>query len=1768
MRKLLMIILLLLISTAVFAGSFSTVVKSGENFLSFPASKANLKTDTVELKPTKGLIVCSDDFSGYFEISKELFFLYANESFRPGKPINCAVDKTLTKDGKAQNIKIFTGDLEFKSAEIIKGIAGDAVRISFNDEIDRKSLDGKIKVHEVQKGLNAVLGYTVTPERDSDVYILHLNSNYGGGSINVNVNGGYKSTGGALAKSEKTIFVKKEIKTAAIDKNKAEIYFEDEPQSFAGVNGSVGIRFFVHYSTKEDGLKNLIEVEPKVNFTVTDVRWLDYYERNKLKNTNIKNDYYFDINGDFKPGVTYKVRVKSGFETTDAVLKKDALFNVKIVDRDPFVSFKSDKPYLVADTKGLQIKYSNIHELKIAVEKVIEPNYRYLAVFGELDSSVGNFTEPVFTKTIKLGGKDNRIENAYIPVEDFTAKDKTGVYLVRMFSKDISISRPFVLTNTSITVKTGENQVFVYASDLMSLKPVKKAAVKILNNNNKVVAEGRTDSDGVYIFEKENLDTNLVKAVFVERDDDFCFISLNSNSKVYLKDYESAYNKAEFIPERYIYRPGDSGHFVLSVRDKFFKTVEGVPVKLEYRDPEGNIYSTENILTDKFGLYEKAFKFDELDKTGKYQIYATINGRYAGSLELNVEDFIPHQVEGEININKDAYSAGEFARIELEGRYIFGKPASNLKAEFKTILKDIDYKNNDFKGFSFSYSGDTRRADREYNGGSKSFELDENGKHSLLLPIRKGLKSPSIIKANLEFTIFDDGRAVNKYKSFDIYPYKNMAGLRILGEGSIENRTPFKIAAVLVDPAKNKKVDSQLIARVYKKDWYYNYEYYSGNGRTRWDYKLVEQKSFGVKSGETFEYLPEQSGSFVIEVEDPVYGHKASEEIFVSGWDYDQIGPVESLAKLDMKFKDVEYSKGDDVKVDVISPFRGMLLVTAEQGKVLYSKLYEMKENTASFEVPVDFEPDKGFKIHAYAYRIPDKNADIVPFRAQNNISVRGNSKKYMSDVKLETAEKAESGDDINILVKTGAKKGASVVVSVVDVGILNILNKPTVDILYNFLMDNPLRVSLFDFYGIIEGFETAGKKLSFGGDGEMDDLRRRNLSPDSLNKRVKPFSLWSGRLKTDANGEAKFNFKIPNYNGKAKITVNVFENDRAVVKTAYLTVADKVIIKPVYPRFMLEGDTIKIPVRVFNNTQKGVKGLLKVTASGGLNSEIEGFNVDVAPNTSKVYDFYINAVSTGEKNDLKFEMKVSGKNYYNSVEMPIHTPKGLKVVSYRSETNETEKIVVPDKVYVKGKTEFDLLVSNNYLAALNGEFNELVSYPYGCAEQTSSKLFALLYVEKLINNKSEKGKTILRNRNHYISKAIEKLELMQTYNGFFTYWPNGSYVNVYASVYAADALYSAKKMGFTVHEKTLEKADNMLINVANGNYSMTEYDNFTRVYAAYTLFRNKKLKDSTKNSVVSKKFSHESIPMAYMVAAMTKDKSDLNYAEGLDLKSLPPIRVYNGSFYSSSRDAAFAFMVRAQNFEKNFTDGIMLNYLIDKIKKRAVYSTQDQAFILRALFEYYGSQNIEDGFKAEVTVNGDKNVYDERNFDSGLLESKDIIIKPIKGTVSYSLDIYGYEFAEVNNPYVEGKYKRELDTESVVGIERKYVDENGGEVDLNKLSVGDTIYSVIHLSSHMSIDNMYLVDRIPSCFEIVNTRVNRNYFEKFKSKNINPDYVDIRDDRKMVFFSLEKDAVVFTPLRVVSAGRCAMPPARIGAMYDTRIKAHSLEYRSFKIIK
>lgn len=1750
-----LLILIFCLSVSLFAKnsmSFTNKITQGDSYFTFYFENSTITNKSIGTFTHELVMNCYDYqeklVSASFEyVSANSITAHLNENIKEGTTYECRLNPKFTKSNNS--IRFSTLPFKIKSFTML---SDDLLKILFNDFVSDDELKNNLKLYKLDKLSKSNLSYKIEKSNGKS-FLIKVNEKFS--SIKAIISSNLKSKYNIALKNEfQKIFDIDGYTYQENTKTKSLIVY-DEPKFLSLDKGQIKLRVFLPAMASDKAYSKYIKIDKLKQFDVSDFFYVDYdmnYELTQELNLDANSWAFFDIIADFKPHETYKITLRKGLGDSYTELKEDKTYTIKTGDRGVYVEFESDKPY-ISNLGEIGIKTVNVNEINVVVDKLLNQNFRYFINYQQ-DQNVDMMTKQIASKKFDIGGKKNEFLNHKFSLKDMFTNEKSGIYKISIYYADNKkISKKVYLSDIGISAKLYKNGLYIQALGLSDTKAVANAKVSVYSTSNELIASKTTNSFGsVEINEKDFMSKNP-KSIVVEKDSDKNFLILNETiDKKYIKDFQKKdFNTFVYFQSQLV-RPDETLSSLIILKDDNYKSIPNAPVSINIKDPLGkNIYNKAHKTNEKGAISLSISLVGQ--KTGKYDFEVFYANNIIASKEFLIEAFLPQQLKNTIKTDKEEYFADSSLEANLSSKYLFGAPAANLKGSIRLRGIDKEYKNDKFKDYSFINSIKLSKNYQNFIDITRNLTLDKDGKTSIKLRTNINEEPSSLIEAQIEFIVLDDGQSVSAYKDVIILPYKRMVGIK-LSSKVIDQNTPLNIDTVLLDPISNKTEKAQLNAFVKQVKWHYTYD---SNGFYKWRKDIETIGNFKLNSGEKLSKTFPKSGNYILEIQDS-NGHSSTAEFIVSGWDYDSISPTDDLSKNEVSFEDKLYKKGDILKLDIKSPIKsGKLLVTLEQDKVLYSKLLELENAHATLDIPLDFELKQGVYVSTMVVRATDTSSNLVPFRASSSNLVKADRLEHKLNPSIISADTTKSNSKYPITIK--ANENSQILVSLVDDGILQILGqKPPKP--YDFFTKNAKKmIENYDLYEELMHHLTKGAVLKFGS-GASSMLAKKHLSPETYAKRVKPFVYFSELIDIKGNKEAKLQIDIPG-SLSSSATIVVFEISQQGIGSSFksFTIKDDIVLKPIYPRFGTIDDEWSIPLRIFNTTEKEQKINLSSNSKLIEISKLDQ-SINIEPKKSKLIKFNAKVKDFG-KGEIEIIAKTKDDKFKNKVELPLIYAYPLETYNIQGDTNVKKIIEVPANYRENKSPKFNLSVSGDVLSRLKNGHKYLIDYPYGCSEQTSSRLLALLNVEPFLKFSQEnEAKALEYDRKNFINEAMIKLSNMQNHNGFFGYWDANSHVNTFASIYTSDVLLELKDSGFDL---LLDTQTNIYKSLGQISKNKEEkYSKFEQIYASYILSRKNKLDVETINYFYDSKLYKDSLLELYMMAAiLNKAKMDveknlvLKEINKFDISKMSKKRQYDGSFYSKQRDLAFSLYIHLQNFPKDK----MSEKLLENVKKgfSELYSTQDRAFSLRAIRAYYKDYNPKK-VKFSIIAN-QKETYSEDVFINSTLVNNQVTIIPQENWLNYNFSVYQY----VPKPIKKSKNKKDLN------IKRIFVNEKGENFDINNSKIGDFIYSKVSLNAKNDYKNVIVNEQIPSCFEIVNERISApKRLNEVKNINFKPDYQDIRDDRMLSFTSIKDDENItfFTPLRITTSGVCNLPPILTEVMYDERVSDYDLSLHKFYV--
>ncbi|MFO0322486.1 MAG: hypothetical protein ACK504_08660, partial [Bacteroidota bacterium] len=456
----------------------------------------------------------------------------------------------------------------------------------------------------------------------------------------------------------------------------------------------------------------------------------------------------------------------------------------------------------------------------------------------------------------------------------------------------------------------------------------------------------------------------------------------------------------------------------------------------------------------------------------------------------------------------------------------------------------------------------------------------------------------------------------------------------------------------------------------------------------------------------------------------------------------------------------------------------------------------------------------------------------------------------------------------------------------------------------------------------------------------------------------------------------------------------------------------------------------------------------------------------------------------------------------------------------------------------------------------LSQRLEYLVQYPHGCVEQTTSSVFAGLYLNDITDLSKEQKDFI----DHATKMAINKLKEFQTASGGLSYWPGLNIADEWGTNYAGHFLIEAKAKGYTLPYALLDnwkkfqkqKAQNYISNKKTAYYG----EDLIQAYRLYTLalagtpelgaMNRLKERASLSNEVKWR------LSAAYALIGQTEVAKKMVY----NISSTP--KTYQDYYYTyGSLERDEAMILETMTLLKDNNNAFL------KVKALAAklgnhdnwFSTQSTAYCLMAISKYVKLNGANSNMSADVKI-GKENVIVS---DFSKTKFKIIELKNANQTAAIKVSVKGSGnlFARIIKQGIP-KAGTETDKFNNLVLEVNYKTLNGNPIDVTSLEQGTDFMAEVTIKNpgiRGMYHNLALSQIFGSGWEIRNQRLDNITYLKGDV----PTYQDIRDDRVYSYFDLGVgSSKTFKVLLNASyIGFYYLPGINCEAMYDNSITAH-----------
>ena len=502
--------------------------------------------------------------------------------------------------------------------------------------------------------------------------------------------------------------------------------------------------------------------------------------------------------------------------------------------------------------------------------------------------------------------------------------------------------------------------------------------------------------------------------------------------------------------------------------------------------------------------------------------------------------------------------------------------------------------------------------------------------------------------------------------------------------------------------------------------------------------------------------------------------------------------------------------------------------------RIIDMKAVDVPAGGTTVDIPVTADWGPGAYVTATLYRPASAAEKRMPARALGLAFADVDPGDLKINLGIDAPKEAKPRQSFTTTLKLGnvpAGTKAYVAVAAVDLGILNLTHFAVPDPDGWYFGQRQLGVEFRDLYGqLIDPTQGILGAVRSGG----DEAASRLGTPPATSVLV---ALHSGVVEVGPDGTATVTFDMPDFSGTVRLMAMAWTDTAVGHASADVVVHDPVVTTLSPPRFLRLDDTSRLLVEV--NNVSGPAGTYKVSldTGDGLSTDAKETSFDLAAGARNALNLSLTGTAIGDQHLKVTVTQPDGVSTVKELTLGVRAAAPPQTVSQLIPID-------PGQTIVLDKSKFDGLIAHTSelsfavgpIARLDvpNLLDHLDRYPYGCAEQVSSRALPLLYLNDVAASLGLGTDEALHQR---VQDAIADLLTHQTSTGGFGLWGPFDTSDLWLDSYVTDFLLRAKAKGFTIPDQAMQNA---LDNLGNQVSSAADFDKGGEdlAYALYDLAR------------------------------------------------------------------------------------------------------------------------------------------------------------------------------------------------------------------------------------------------------------------------------------------------------------------------------------------
>jgi uncharacterized protein YfaS (alpha-2-macroglobulin family) len=970
-----------------------------------------------------------------------------------------------------------------------------------------------------------------------------------------------------------------------------------------------------------------------------------------------------------------------------------------------------------------------------------------------------------------------------------------------------------VVTDLGVTAVTGDDGLHATIRSISTAAPAANVKLNLISTGGDILTSVTTNTAGQATIPAAQLaghlaNTPLALAAYAP-DGDFSYLPL-ATAAFDLSDRgvtgrpAPVTNDAFIAADRGIYRPGETVHALVLLRDADGKALPNQPITLGLIRPDTVQVTSIQAVTDDAGGTVIPIPLPANAFHGQWVIQASIDPTLLpiGSLTIDVENFQPADMRIEATGAPNRAAPGSTIHLAATGTYLYGAPAILPVRATATITKDPNPIPG-LTGYQFGLLND-QPADAETDLTPPP-QAGPDGKIAFDATIPTPSPTTQPLRAKIVVGYLEpSGNLTTDTQFVKLTTTPDLIGIKpAFTGGSVDSGSPAAFSIAAFDPTTAKPIATTLQLRLVRTDTIYDWVGTS-NSWTWHSYTVdhpVELTSLAPAGDTPTDFarsLPD--GDYTLIAADPKTG-AATSIAFSVGWS--GLGTTASTPDiLHLSADHTTLSPGGTAKIHIEGSFAGTADIVVANNRVYAERTVDVPKSGADISITATPDWNGGAYVIADLHRGANDAPGHASVRAIGVGWIGLDPTPHTLAVTIQSPTQILPRTHQTITVKiANAARGAKIhlVLNVTDEGILGLTKYTTPDPVSWFWGQRRLGVEIRDIYGNLLNDQGQPGSITEGGD-EGAGGPRVPLQSTRL------FATASADLAVGQDGTIQIPLDVPDFEGQARLTAIAWTATQSGSVSTDMIIRDPIVMNPGLPNFLSTGDLALLPLSLANEDgPAGTYAISLALSDATLKTPIQKVTLSKSQQFTIAFPFTAGPPGLAP---LEFHLTGNGQNITRSFSIPIRPAHPPSFLALTGAAKPGAAILIPAAVKNAGAQTGTATLSASTFPGLDPAFllATLARDNSDTETVTSiSRVFPLLAPAYAAQYKG--GAPAARTAIDAVITLIANREGFDGDIGDYSFSAGDDGFNDWISSYGVDFLLSAQAAGYSVPAVVLDRA-------------------------------------------------------------------------------------------------------------------------------------------------------------------------------------------------------------------------------------------------------------------------------------------------------------------------------------------------------------------------